>query len=452
MKKILFIFDSFAPSNEIAAMRSTMITKYFKKSGLFDITMLTPIRNHNLVDEFLLSEKQHADIFLNYKYNKRFWVVDVLFNLRRVFQKVNRKLLHKKEYSKQHSKKSLFIVSLEISFLFKSLLDKLKYHLDELSVSKIYKLISNNVDLNTYDYIMSSYGPFVPHLIANKIKVKHPNIHWIADFRDPVFQITSSYVLTKIHKSFAHKVCSIANTITVVSESVFDQLMFQEKKIYYHLTNGFDDDYLKKSNIKHNNKINDELGRLNIALTGTYYENTNLIQLLLIINELFEGNSVKPRDIRFYFFIDNSDMIQEHIKTFCPLLEFEINEFIPRHNLLTMIKNTFDVMVVLTYGFGSYIDSVPGKLYEYLGLKKNVIGIVNGNILNHEIQSIINKTQTGVTYNESNPNSIKTVRRYLLQLIDEKRHKRIVLVNNNVVNLNDYQYENIVSEFVKKIL
>ncbi|MBK6523219.1 MAG: hypothetical protein IPG08_13345 [Sphingobacteriaceae bacterium] len=49
----------------------------------------------------------------------------------------------------------------------------------------IYKISQQLSTKNKVDVIISSGPPHSMHLIAKALKQDHPNIKWIADFRDP---------------------------------------------------------------------------------------------------------------------------------------------------------------------------------------------------------------------------------------------------------------------------
>lgn len=448
IKKILFIFDSYAPLNNMAAMRSTMIVKYMKKSGLFDTTVLTTNRSGILNDFLLKNEIAYADKIFKYNHEERYWLIRYIINLKRKLRSFLPFGLDSSiNYSNGNRKKTTYI---RADFL-KAFLKLSKYHSDKTIIRKTLKYLKKNINLKSYDLIISSYGPFIPHMIASRIKRKFPSIYWIADFRDPVIQITTNSLLKKLSINFTQSACLNADLITVVSKSIINQLNFKDKKLYYHLSNGFDSDYIKnfqltckQIDIKYNDKFN-------IALTGTYYSNTNLISLFTTVNKLILDKSIRADQICFHFYVNDFELIYEHINQYCPMLVFEIHQFITRDVLFKKIYFQFDLMLILTYGKNNYVDSVPGKIFEYLGLKKYVLGIVNGDTINHELSQIIRETNAGMSIFDKDIDFIERVSEFLLGLIEKKKKINQALVNSDISSSN-YSYYNIINAFIENQL
>lgn len=448
IKKILFIFDSYAPLNNMAAMRSTMIVKYMKKSGLFDTTVLTTNRSGILNDLLLKDEIAYADKILKYNHDERYWVVKYLINLKRKFRLFLSVGLDSSidNINTNKIKPTYFMAG----FL-KALLKMSKYYSDNFIVRKTFRRLKKNINLKNYDLVFSSYGPFVPHMIASRIKREFPSIYWIADFRDPVIQLTTHSILEKLYLNYTQAVCMSADLITVVSKSIIKQLNFKLEKTYYHLSNGYDSDYInnfqlisRQMDIKNDDKFN-------IALTGTYYSNTNLILLFNSINKLFLDNSIKPEQICLYFYVNDFELIHEHIIRYCPMLEYETHYFVSRDVLFEKINFQFDLMLILTYWKDKYVDSVPGKIFEYLGLKKYVLGIVNGDAINHELSQIIIETNAGMTLFDEDIESDERVSKFLLGLILKKKKTGQVLLNDDIFTSN-YSYDNIINAFIENQL
>jgi hypothetical protein len=428
----------------MAAMRNTMIVKYLKKSGLFETTLLTSANFDSLNDSLLRSELFYADRIIYYKYSDRYLLVRLIMNYK---NKLKDFLSFESGRTKGYAVlkgSNLTTAGLDIV---KSLFKLLKYFTDIFTVHRTYRLLLKKVDINKYDFIFSSYGPFIPHMIASRIKKKFSSIYWVADFRDPVFQVTTHKLLRKLYLRYPQSICINADLVTVVSRSIIKQLGFKVKKNFYHLTNGFDSHYIenffKSSNVRH--LEND--GKLNIALTGTYYSNTNLKTLFKILNRLLLDNLLTSDKIFLHFYVNDFDQIYEHLMKYAPSIKFQFHKLVSRDLIFEKIISKFDLMLVLTYSYGESVDSVPGKLYEYLGLNKFVLGVVNGDKTNHELADIIEQTGAGFTLFDNDFDSTEKVTYFILSLIKKKQINYRPLTNNTISNIN-YSYEKIINAFL----
>lgn len=442
MKKILFIFDSFAPSNSMAAFRSSMLVKYFQLSKNFEITILTNIINFSGTDENLDNYKDYLD--KKYYYQRH----DQVYLIRFLKLILNSKFNKKKLVISTEKKVNLY--NSKFRLLLNSLSTLLSLVQDKVMSRMIYYSLKSSIDFEKYDLIMSSYGPFLPHLIAKIIKKKHKSLFWIADFRDPVYQLTTHHLLKKSFLKYSLSVVAHADLISVVSKSIVAQIRLSNEDDFIHVSNGFDPEYLNPVGVKSNIIESKNKNRLVIALTGTYYSNTSLRSLFMAINDLVISKQIKLKQIHFEFYVNDPSIILRDIKEIIPELTYEIRPIISRHILLERVKLEFDLLIVLTYCKAGFIDSVPGKIYEYIGLSKFVLGIVNGESKNHELIDIIRDTACGFTYLDSEEESYLGLKEFISDLILKKTESGITLTSNPN-NTRKYQYEFIVNEFIRII-
>ena len=428
-------------------MRSSSLVKYFKQSGNFEVTTLTNQIDNALIDSGLLNFSQYIDHEIKYKRRQRS-LVFVFFTY--FYKKIS-------VFFKKSSKNSI-TTPLVIKYtqprgflnLIRALELYIRFFSDKRFSKRIYKLVKKEIQIKNYDFVMSSYGPMLPHLIARRIKIEN-DIIWLADFRDPVYQLTTHSLLFNLYKSYSHRVYSLADRITIVSNSISKQLGINDTNKVIFLPNGYDNDYLIASIEKNSDLLFRHRDRFVIALAGTYYANTSLVPLFTQLRKLILSGFIDESYLHFVFHVNSAENISKDLLSIIPNASFEINPIIDRREIINKGYHLFDLMVVLTYGFNEFIDSIPGKIYEYIGLNKYVLGIVSGNNLNHELNEIIMETSSGFTYFDADYSSAEKLRLYLLELIEEKKSVRKTLKNSKSIN-SIYNYKSLITNFIEIIL
>ncbi|MFT6814182.1 MAG: glycosyltransferase involved in cell wall biosynthesis [Sphingobacteriales bacterium] len=113
-------------------------------------------------------------------------------------------------------------------------------------INPSYRRLNKYLQDNPVDWIVSNGTPHSTHLIALKLKKKHPHIKWLADFRDPWTGIDyfESLPLTpwakRRHKKLEKKVITTADIVQTVSSTWGREFEAIGAKKVSIITNGFD--------------------------------------------------------------------------------------------------------------------------------------------------------------------------------------------------------------------
>lgn len=367
-KNILIISAFFYPQNVIATSRVGQWVKYWAKDG------------HNV---FVLTTKKYPlwtlDCNINLPSNVRIIETDYLPSW--VVNRINNGNPNNNENITKGSN-GLRKIKESINYL----LDIDIHDFWPLTAIKAGEqiLLNNNIDL-----IISSFSPASSHIIANKLKTKHPNIKWIADFRDlwADNHLSSQNKMTMyFSKKKEKKILKNANVLTTVSQPLAQTLInnYPTKKIIT-VENGFDpDDYPNINKKSLQPTIKDK--KIIITYTGIIYKGKrDPSPLFSAVNELIEENKIKKEFIEINFYGRSKEIINEIIITenYNRHGIIHNHDIIPKNQSIELQKNS-DLLLLLEWNDPSAQGVLTGKVFEYIASGTPILGV-----------GITNKTSAG---------------------------------------------------------
>lgn len=259
--------------------------------------------------------------------------------------------------------------------------------------------------------VFSSGPPHSVHLIANSV-AKKTGLPFVVDFRDPWVHIDYYHAIKRfpltlaIDRYLEGKILSSANAITVVSPGYRDFLIIGHKNLdlsrFYIVYNGFDPEVYPqpRPNPSNDKFIITYIGNLPFSrFTPSFFS---------AIVQLKNKKKIDPNIFQFHFYGD----IDKYVKG--KLEEFNINEFlhfhdfIPHKEAMTKLCES-SLLLLIINDTPTKKGIIPGKLFEYLGCNRNILGIgpADGNSAD-----IVQETKSGVIFDY---NDTENIANYLLQ-------------------------------------
>ena len=219
------------------------------------------------------------------------------------------------------------------------------------------------------DLIMSSSPPPTTHLIARKLKQK-TGIKWIADFRDPWTKI-HYYRSVKRHKFAIRKdevleksVLTECNAITTASRKFQELLPIPPDKIRMTITNGFDEEVSDVHAVSDDKFTMVHTGGLS---SNRYYEDF-FRGLKDFLSE--EKYLMKTR----LLLVGNVDHeIVNKIREYVPERVLEITGYLPHQKAVEKMQNAA-VNLIFLEQLTDYKGHIPGKIFEYIKVKRQILG------------------------------------------------------------------------------
>jgi glycosyltransferase involved in cell wall biosynthesis len=330
MAKILIISTFFPPRKHIASNRIESFAKYLSEFG-HSITVIT---------------KGERDACIITDDIKIYYVKDnVLLRPLNTFRK---------DYTLVHIFKCIY------NMLFLNVL------VDEASAwtNKALKVARNIHKEEKFECIVSSALPIGPHIIAANLKKITPNIKLIMDMRDavwsPSYPLFTRYRLIKLFRKLALQ----SDCILSVSSKQMKkyELILEDKVKCLEINNGYNFDLTLKKYRK--NEV------FTIAFAGTLHGAINTDNLFAaLVNFADKNHNFKLRIIGTTKPIYVPQKIADKIS-------FE--DYMPYDKLITILKEETDLLVLIipkSREEGIY----SGKIFDYLGCLKPILGLVPRN-------------------------------------------------------------------------
>lgn len=416
-KKALLISYYWPPAGGSGVQRWVKMAKYFKENS-WDITVLIPTNPaYPITDQSFVEEVQDIPV-----------ITCPIFEPSRFLKKAGAKNTANLSAGFVQTKKNsfaeiaiairgnLFIPDARMLWI-KPAVKKLKEYLTQFPV----------------DVIISTGPPHSCHLIALAVSKKF-NLKWVADFRDPWTNIDfyKDLHLTKWadkhHKQLEKKVLQQADLITVVGSAMQNEFLNKGAKQVEIIPNGYDYNYP-------NTQVQQK--KFTLSHIGTLGKNRNPIILWKCLGEICAENPQFKQD----FCLQLIGLVDENI-----LHELKKNHLdnqvalipnVPHEKAIEHQKNT-SVLLLIINNTPNATGILTGKLFEYLSVKRPILGIGPSK---SDASEILSNTQAGkmIDYMDE-----KIIKQHLLHLYQSYKNNTLEL---NATNIDQYSRKNLSKQF-----
>lgn len=434
MKKILMIYTAFHPENAIGSIRNTKIAKYLVREG-YDITVIsTADKLSSVVDPTLNSKELDKLKLIEIPYSKKF---------KKYFLKKRNEVKEAGNSITQVIKSTLLNLYLKEFFTFLRNLDWSR---------QVKKYLKNKK--NDYDIIISGYPSYSSHKIARRLKNKD-NL-WIADFRDPMaYKSLNSFFSYFLHKKSQKKICKKADFIFYLSKQSLKEISKGIKKTdkFIYIPNGFDvDDLAQLSQLKSDNIYGNSIFK--ICYVGSLYGGKRDLSILFEnLAKIIKTNEDLKNKIEFHYAGKDFVFLENQFSRHNFNIKVINHGYVNRLESLNIQKNS-DLIVINTWNTLEDQGIITGKIFEAFLFKKNILGIINGNLADSELKQMIYNSNLGHAYEEADGyiNEV-SLENYLVELIEMKhtgfKTKNYNKPNDYYISLFDY---NTIVKTIQKII
>ncbi|MBK9283254.1 MAG: glycosyltransferase family 4 protein [Sphingobacteriaceae bacterium] len=281
------------------------------------------------------------------------------------------------------------------------------------------QFLSDYLNKNKIDYIISSGPPHSMHLIALGIKEKFPNIKWLADFRDPWTNIDfyEKLMLSKradrLHHEMELKVLMNADCVLSIGQAMSEEFkeMYlkaggKNKDKFKVITNGFDEEVSEELKV-----IPD--AKFTMAHIGTLVKDRNPEILWRVLKELISENIEfeKKFELKLVGKVDIS--VMEDLEKFGLKKYLNKIDYLP-HDQVILEQKKSAVLLLLVNNTKNAKGILTGKFFEYMASGRPVlaIGPVNG-----DLAEIIKETSCGYI---SNFDDVVSLKKNILELFENR--------------------------------
>jgi glycosyltransferase involved in cell wall biosynthesis len=300
------------------------------------------------------------------------------------------------------------------------------------ATKKAFKIITEyDIEL-----IFSSFTPPASVRIASRIK-KKTNLPWVNEYRD-LWTLNpynrKNLLLRIINEKIEKKLIKNSNALITVSEPLKRDIIKLHNKKTYVIYNGYDK--LDISEVKNNDF-------LNIVYTGVIYKGKRDPEPLFEALQLLKDENYQYYDkikINFWGF-----QIPKQLKPLVDKYNLQNIVFLNNevsHNSIEEIQKKAHILLLLGWNNPKDAGVVTGKLFEYIGMKKEILSI---SYPLGAINEILNETGLGKVI--VNKNEIaEFIKQKMNSYVIEAGIKKMNFDQNEIVK---YSRENQVKELIK---
>lgn len=259
-------------------------------------------------------------------------------------------------------------------------------------IDESFNLLKTKVKEENIDLILSSFAPDASHLLALKLKNEFPQLKWIVDMRDEMSCSPYIDAVTKSHyEKLEQQIFQNANALTSVSKPIveeFQSLCKEKNFLFSEIRNGYDF-ALEKRELKSNNT-------LVLTYMGNFYGDINPNNFFKAM-ELFVRKE-KRGDLKIQLI-----GVKTHFEI--PSTLKNMVEVLPNvhHERAIELMRKSDVLLLI-YPTNGRKGVFTGKLFEYLGVLKPILALIDEEDV---AAKLIKKCNAGYVSDNSNIEKIE---------------------------------------------
>lgn len=288
------------------------------------------------------------------------------------------------------------------------------------------------------DTIFTSFFPLADLLAGYLIKRSHPQVQWIADFRDlPVDRTKNQVLWPSITNWFFKRLLHKADQVTTVSSGIADHLPVTRSKIYV-FNNGFDQE-----------KLSDHSGfrskKFTITYTGSVHKGLqNPTPLFSSLQKLIMLGKLDAKDIEFQYAGPQSNLWYKWLSIY-PEINLVDLGYLTKDQAIKIQQHS-QINLLLTWSTEDSSGILTSKLYDYLAARRPILAIVNG-LEDSELDHLIIKTNGGFCHYTlgSQQDQLQT---WLLDKYEEWSLTQTTSDHSNIELLTNYSWENLCKKWL----
>lgn len=430
--KVLIISEYIAPLQAIASVRWTKIAKYIKQQHPdVEITVLTNKKNYASGADAAQYARKDKLLEKELRYFDEYWEIPPDFCLKtyHFFKNIKNNV---RAFRYVQGKTAPALPSTEgMSVTYTDVLHDIK---SKLWRRQVCKSLPDRI-FNT-DIIISTYGPFWTHMVANYIKDKNPNAIWLADFRDFYANESNSPSAYRRHIKYTRKYCASADVVI----RVLDELKtFTPSHIpVYTIPNGFDPQERKEPQLPE---------KFSIVYTGTLHGKRSDIGIAhKALCDLYQEGKINKTDVEFIYAGPSMETAESLVEDYHPEQSFLRNYGEISRTQAFDLQSSAAILLQAAYNGQKQKALWTGKMYEYMMAEKPILYVDSGTI-SHSGPSKYIHHLGGCCYEQSrHEETYPQMKAYILEKYREWKVTGNVSVQQDKKYIEQYSYPHIAEQ------
>ena len=447
MNKVLLIAFYFNQTNEIASKRLRGLAKYLPQFG-WETIVVVPKLDDNFIDNekygFTVVETDYVDMLDK-------WLNKFKISSKKTLNSSH--IIKESDDKSRHTNSKLLPKAISFAGELFAYPDGMKYWYNP-AIEASQKIIEKDKDIKG---IISSSWPVTSHIIAKDLK-KQFNLPWVADLRDlwnmnPY--ISHNIIRTYFEKRLELKTFKDVDVLTTTTELAALKLkkLHPNTKIYpvcsgfnmedfSDIENSYTLDNKEDQSIHHQNSSyeydkNNQSNILNFTYAGSLYDGKRDPTFLFKgISQLIDEGKIDTSKIALDFYGDSGNL--EKIANEYNIMNIlNIHGLIPHKEVLKRQKES-QVLLLISWNNKKEEMFIPGKIYEYLAVKRPILSI---GYKDGSLSDLI--AQTNVGYHVSTLNQTKNA---LMKFYNDFTSNKTVIYESSD-KVNSYSMINTAKKF-----
>lgn len=234
------------------------------------------------------------------------------------------------------------------------------------------------------DAIYSSFGPYADHYVAYMLKLRFPELRWIADFRDlQVEPIYKNVIWPSCQRSIEKKILSKADLVTTVSDGLSKHMAYADRPI---------------QTIMRGVELRDptrQYDKFTISYTGSLYmDYRDPRPFLREVHEMIADGLIDAADINMLYAGRDGSQYAEWVSE-SGLQSIFTNLGMLAQNDAKIVQNRSHINLLLTSSSPELTGVITGKVFEYFESGNPVLCLING-VYDQEFESLFSSLNVGL--------------------------------------------------------
>lgn len=387
LKKVLVIAHIFPPLGGSGVQRTLKFVKYLQSFGWSPTVITVGESGYPLNDPQFLTELPNNINIIRVDEPKNASSKEIQEIINLYDQVINNTALMKEFINEFPNNKNLLLLP-----------DSKIYWANE-----VLKNIENYININDFNMIYSTSGPYSDHIIGYILKQRYHK-PWISDFRDEwtnncyaTYDTNSlSYRLQfAMEKSIVQYSDKVITTTPLSTENYINLFKLKREKVVT-ITNGYDEEDFDEID---NNYLNGKNGKFTIVHNGLFYSIRTPETFLNAVYNLIKTGKIDKEKISIHLtWSENQMRWMDYIRKLG--LENVVHfEGYSSHRESLKLARSSDLLLLVVGPSEKSRAMYPGKIFEYLRLCKPILSLAPKDSV---VENLINTTNRGnnVSFND----------------------------------------------------